>query len=97
MILGNLLENAIREAARSVEKHLFVRICEKQGILMIQIKNSCSEKSEGEREGDHGYGIENVERVVKSLDGEYTHEQGEGWYEANVMLYSRNIRVGVNT
>lgn len=95
VILGNLLDNAIREAAGSEEKRLFVGICEKQGVVMIQIKNSCREKSEGEREGDHGYGIENVERVVKSLDGEFTHEQGEGWYEANVMLYSRNIREGV--
>lgn len=95
VILGNLLDNAVREAAKSEQKYLFVGICEKQGVLIIQVKNSYSEKNGEKREGEHGYGIENVERVVASLGGEFTHELGEGWYEANVMLYSRNVREGV--
>ena len=95
VILGNLLDNAVREAVKSEEKYLFVGICEKQGVLIIQVKNSCGEETEEKREGDHGYGIENVERVVASLGGEFTHEQGEGWYEANVMLYSRSVREGM--
>lgn len=95
VIVGNLLDNAIREAARSEEKRLFVGICEKQGVLMIQVKNSYNKEAGGKREGEHGYGIENIERVVTSLDGEFTHEQEDGWYEANVMLYSRNLREGV--
>lgn len=95
VIVGNLLDNAIREAARSEEKRLFVGICEKQGVLMIQVKNSYNKEAGGKREGEHGYGIENIERVVTSLDGEFTREQEDGWYEANVMLYSRNLREGV--
>lgn len=95
VIVGNLLDNAIREAARSEEKRLFVGICEKQGVLMIQVKNSYNKEAGGKREGEHGYGIKNIERVVTSLDGEFTHEQEDGWYEANVMLYSRNLREGV--
>ena len=40
MILGNLVDNAIREASKSTEKYLSINVRVKKDILFILVENS---------------------------------------------------------
>ena len=79
MILGNLVDNAVREASKSKEKLLTIKMQIKQEVLLIFIENSYSGKILEKRNGlqttqpelaIHGIGLENVKKVVIANGGE---------------------------
>ena len=71
VILGNLVDNAVREASKSKEKLLTIKMQIKQEVLLIFIENSYSGKILEKRNGlqttqpelaIHGIGLENVKK-----------------------------------
>ncbi len=99
VILGNLVENAVREAAGSEEKYLEIHIRSSKGLLLIHIENSYSGKIEahGQRfkttQSDtelYGIGLENVKRIVSSNGGEMKIHYTENRFRVNVLLYEES-------
>lgn len=101
VILGNLVDNAIREAEKSQEKYLRIDIRSKQGILLIFVENSYSGKIA--RSGNtfrttqtdsaiHGLGLKNVKKIVQSNGGEMQIDYDDSRFKVQVMLYSTNIK-----
>lgn len=88
IILGNLLDNALR-AIKGCQKNKFLTVVMRQnpGILFIEIKNSYNNQirrvgdvfqTTKERKEGHGFGLKNVQRVVEEYHGKmevsYTKE-----------------------
>lgn len=101
VILGNLVENAVREAAGSEEKYLEIHIRSSKGLFLIRIENSYSGKIEGHdrrlktTQSDtelHGIGLENVKRIVSSNGGEMKIHYTENRFEVKVFLYKEMIK-----
>lgn len=96
VILGNLLENAIRAAQESERKYLNISIREKTGVLYIKLENSyhgilkreekrfLSTKTDAEA---HGIGLENVKRIVSEQNGEIEIEYDRELFCVKIMLF----------
>lgn len=96
VILGNLLDNAIRAAKQTGEKYLHVRINYKMGMLLIHVENSYTGnlikeggryRSTKEDSAAHGMGIANVRCVVKKYDGDMVITEENGLFLVKVVLY----------
>lgn len=101
VILGNLVDNAIREAGKSDEKYLEINIRSKQGILFIFIENSYAGKiiaqdnkfrSSQQNLAIHGIGLENVKKIVEENGGEMKIEYSKERFKVQVLLYLSNIK-----
>lgn len=100
VILGNLVDNAIREASSSKEKYLEISIQSKQEILFIFIENSYSGdimenhnklKSSQVNPAIHGIGLENVKKIVRANGGEMNIDYADNRFKVQVLLYLSNI------
>lgn len=96
VILGNLVDNAVREAEKSEEKYLFIKMTVKQAVLFIEIKNSYSGKIIEKREklyttqkelSIHGIGLENVKKIVADQEGDIQISYTESCFCVHVLLY----------
>ena len=101
VILGNLVDNAVREASKSNEKILTIKIQIKQEILLIFIENSYSgeilEKKNGLQTTQtelaiHGIGLENVKKVVVANGGEIKIDYTSNKFYVQVLLYMSQIK-----
>ena len=101
VILGNLVDNAVREASKSQEKLLTIKIQIKQELLLIFIENSYSGKILEKKNGlqttqtelaIHGIGLENVKRVVVANGGEIKIDYTSNRFCVQVLLYMSRIR-----
>lgn len=101
VILGNLVDNAIREAGKSEEKYLVINVQSKKGILVIFIENSYSGKITEENGrlrtsqknlAVHGLGVENVKKIVEANGGEMKITYTENRFKVEVLLYLSNIK-----
>lgn len=101
VILGNLVDNAIREASRSDEKFLKVEIYLKQGILIIFVENSFSNKiietnltfkSSQTSLKLHGFGFKNVKKVVEANKGEIKIDYSDHHFKVQVLLYLSELK-----
>ena len=100
-ILGNLVDNAVREASKSEEKYLKIDIQTKKGIMLIHVKNSYSGRiietgnkiqTSQKEVAIHGIGLENVKKIVKSNGGEIEIGYTENYFEVKILLYLSNIK-----
>lgn len=99
-ILGNLLDNAIREAKETEQKYLGVTMYTKNGILFLRIENSYKgniikvgdrfRTTQKDREG-HGQGLENVRKMVELCKGEMDISYTEDLFKVEVLLYLKEI------
>lgn len=100
VILGNLVDNAVREAEKSNEKYLSIDIRSRRGILLIFIENSYS--GEIEEKGQkfrttqtnpaiHGIGLENVKKIVRENGGEIKIDYADNRFRVEVLLYQPNV------
>ncbi|HIS31901.1 MAG TPA: GHKL domain-containing protein [Candidatus Limivivens intestinipullorum] len=96
VVLGNLLENAIRASAASPEKYLEVSLSFQQGVLRMRIVNSCTEDSQKAVKRPrfpesvsqtHGFGLENVRKAVRAKNGEFQTSTSENRFRVDVILY----------
>ena len=101
VILGNLVDNGVREASRSEEKRLAIKIQVRQEVLFIFVENSYSgeviEKKDKlqttqKNPGIHGIGLENVKKVVAANGGEIKIEYTENRFYVHVLLYLSHIK-----
>lgn len=101
VILGNLVDNAVREAGKSEEKKLAIKLRVKQEVLFIFIENSYSGKIIEKKDtlqttqkdpAIHGIGLENVKRVVAANGGEIKIEHTENRFYVHVLLYLSHIK-----
>ncbi len=101
VILGNLVDNAIREAGKSEEKYLEINIRSKQGILLVFIENSYAGKimmhdnkikSSQQNLAIHGIGLENVKKIVQENGGEMNIEYSQERFKVQVLLYLSNLK-----
>lgn len=101
VILGNLVDNAVRAASKSEEKRLTIKIQVKQEVLFIFIENSYSgeiiEKTDTLQTTQkdpaiHGIGLENVKKVVAANGGEIKIEYTENRFCVQVLLYLSHIK-----
>lgn len=96
VILGNLVDNAIREASRSESKYLKINIYLKQEVMIIFVENSYSGKlievdnkfkSSQENLKIHGIGLENVKKVVEANNGEIKIDYSDHRFRVQILLY----------
>ena len=96
IVIGNLLDNAIRGAMESEQRSLNCSIHYEKGILRMQVKNSAKGKAlrKGERylstkkkkEG-HGIGLENVRYVVEKHQGDMEIISTDHEFQIRLFLY----------
>lgn len=96
VIIGNLLENAIFASEKSKEKLLDIRIATEKGALLIKITNSYEGeiviadgiiRSSKTDKANHGFGINNVRRIVEKQEGEFSAIVENGYFIVNIFLY----------
>lgn len=101
VILGNLVDNAVREASKSEEKLLTIKMQIKQEVLLILIENSYSGKILEKKNGlqttqtelaIHGIGLENVKKVVLANGGEIKTDYTSDRFCVQVLLYMSQIK-----
>ncbi len=97
IVLGNLLDNAIR-ALKECESHSFLAIIMRQepGILFIEIKNSHNGrihrvgnmfKTTKEQKKGHGIGLKNVQRVVEEYHGQMEINNTEESFFVKLVMF----------
>ena len=98
IILGNLLDNAIEAAGKcQMEEgrvHLLIKNINE--MFLLRIGNTCTEKileSTGKRwkttKNDsihHGWGIENVRKIVESTGGKLDYKWEKDWFEISILI-----------
>lgn len=97
VILANLMDNAI-EACQSMDKEkrwINVVIKRTEGILLIDISNSCFQKRSSlkikkriSKDIIHGYGIKSVESKVKRYGGNIRWRHEENKYVTNITFFN---------
>lgn len=101
VILGNLVDNAIRESEKSIEKYLAVCVQMKKGIFMIFVENSYfgditmeegKIKTSRQDTSIHGIGLENVKKIVEADHGEMNIQYTEEKFQVTVLLYEKDIQ-----
>ncbi len=100
-ILGNLLDNAIREAQKTERKYLCVEIFVKAGVLFLFIENSYSGnvikrkekfKTTQKEVTHHGIGLENVRKMIDIFGGEININYTEDIFKVEALLYINSIK-----
>jgi Histidine kinase-, DNA gyrase B-, and HSP90-like ATPase. len=101
VVLGNLVDNAVRESKKSEKKYLDIKITLKKGIMLIDIVNSYSgeivEKDHRFKTSQkdfaiHGVGIENVKKIVELNGGEMSIDYEKDFFKVKVLLYLFGIK-----
>lgn len=99
-ILGNLVDNGVRESSSSDEKYLAVSMRMQKDILLILVENSYAGtvvveenkfKTTQKDTAVHGLGLESVKQVVASCNGDMKIEHTDNRFRVQVMLYLANV------
>ena len=78
IIVGNLMDNAIRGAAHSEEQELLFKMYYKKGIMKIETKS----KKDG-----HGIGLQNIKLIADKYDGQLCIDYTEQYFKVTLCLY----------
>lgn len=95
VLFSNLLDNA-RSACMECDqdRRLVIQAAACQsGQISLTVRNTCRPGPQKPRAGSvsftaplHGYGLQNIRRVLKKYDCEYAAEQADGWYRVFMLL-----------
>lgn len=96
ILLGNLLDNAMEAAVKSMEKRVEISVREEYNCLYIKISNTFSAENSDVKAftskkmaGEHGFGMRNIREIVGRYGGELiTYDEGE-WFYADVIIYGQ--------
>ena len=97
-LFGLLLENAVEAAEKCDEEKRWVRIelINRNDIFQFNVKNSCSGASvkkngkfvsSKENDGTHGWGLLNVERIVKKYNGTIKYICTEDIFDVQIVFW----------
>lgn len=100
IILGNLLDNAVKACHKisGEERYIDLALEYKPDYLIITVKNPIAAKVDLEKErisvasksenfdGNHGFGLNNIELLVKKHDGFMKIKQKDNTFEVNIAL-----------
>lgn len=77
-LLANMLDNALHESANTENGYVNVRAAKNDNMIFLEVKNSSnniiaenSPKPKTKKVGDHGHGLEIIERIVHKYNGEF--------------------------
>lgn len=95
IIVGNLVENAVRASEESEDKIFYMNLEANKGILFLTIKNSYkkivkdgnSYISTKTDKNSHGIGLKNVERIIKETHGNIDISTDGDFFIVKVILY----------
>lgn len=96
ILISNLLENAITAAESSEEKFLGLEIFSEKCLLYINTQNSYNgilNKNNGlffttkNGNGLHGYGLKNINRIVKKYHGNINIHHANNIFSVRILLY----------
>ena len=96
VLLGNLLDNAL-EACRKIscDSYITVKLLEKHGVFLLSIENSSQPvkisenyrvKTDKAAPYLHGFGLENIARIMKKYAYEYTLFYADGCFHFAALL-----------
>ena len=94
IILGNLLDNALENAIDNSKVSLNIKYT--AGMIHISMSNLYDggiKKEDGHiisKKGDkdnHGYGLNNIKRIVDKYDGSMIEEYENGQFEIAIIIY----------
>ena len=91
ILLSNLLDNAI-EAAKNAEKEkrIILRLKQQDETFILTVLNTVAESQESGKTKNkllHGYGLQNVERVLRKQGGDYAVQCKDGWYQFTAVIH----------
>ncbi|MCL2719243.1 MAG: GHKL domain-containing protein [Lachnospiraceae bacterium] len=84
IILGNLLDNAVKAAAETNEKNIRIDIAFDKGGLFIKIENSFNGRI---TKSNSGYGLKNIKQSLDKYNGYMKITHSENIFSAGVFLY----------
>ena len=93
-LFGNILDNAVEACEKSLDKQIHLKIYPFNGLIYVQLSNSFEGKivwdvhgkplsSKGEQ---HGIGLENVEKVVHSYNGNIEFSEDGKRFIVEIMM-----------
>ena len=93
-MLGNMLDNAVESLARLPEEERFLRVYigRLKGQFYLSVQNAVGEvrKERGiyrsTKEGEHGYGLFRIDRIVKKYGGYVNRQHEEGIFATEIMM-----------
>ncbi len=92
-LMVNLVDNALRECENCKSPFVQIEVSRKINMLFISVKNSCMAlKKEGTRKlpttknGDHGYGMEIINKIAEKYNGDFAFTAENNIADASVML-----------
>lgn len=97
VLLGNLLDNAIESATECEEgkRHIYLCLRTVNRMFMLSLKNSsrnvpCIKNNRfithKKEEYDHGWGIENVKRIVEKYEGNIKFDYCDEQFEVKILV-----------
>lgn len=96
VLLGDLLDNAMEAAVKSVEKRVKISIREEYNCLYLKISNTFSAQNSDvkafiskKEKGRHGFGIWNIREIVRRYGGELITYDENQWFYTDVIIYGR--------
>lgn len=95
IILGNLLDNSVQSTILTQAPSINIRIEYKTGILYIYVSNSCLENSVtyknnkiiSTKGSNHGYGISNIDKIVKKYNGTYKIDCINNEFKSSILIH----------
>jgi sensor histidine kinase YesM len=94
IILGNLLDNAVENSIRTEKPSVNISLKYIGGVLHILIENSFDgelNKKNGNlisrKSKEHGFGLENVKRVVKKYNGDTVISADNEVFSVGIVMY----------
>lgn len=90
IVLSNLLDNAI-EAAESAEseKRIIFRLKQQENVFILTVLNTVSGEEKNLIEKNkllHGYGLQNIKRVLENHGCDYAVQCEDGWYQFTAVI-----------
>lgn len=92
IILGNLLDNAFQSVVTAQDKKIRIVLIQDKGFLYIEINNTCTRANSakpvlniGDRV-EHGFGLQNVQEIVKRYGGKMEIEKLHNLFNVRIII-----------
>ena len=100
IVLSNLLNNAIEAAAQADPPEIYVRMRKSEEEVVLSVRNRVKEELNlvdgqlpriSQKGAGHGFGLWNVQDVLKKYGGEYTISCRECWFRFTCTIPLRKL------